>query len=502
MKKKPHILIFNPDQFRADAVHHLGCEVTTTPNLDKTAAEDGVSFSKAFCQNPVCTPSRCSFMTGWYTHVHGHRTMYHMLRQHEPVLLKILKDNGYFVWWGGKNDLVPGQNDPLDYCSVYNRSKRITRTNMHLTAEEWRGPKDGDNYFSFYAGRTSPDEAKIYMDSDWANILDAIDFIKTYEGDKPLCIYLPIEYPHPPYAVEEPYYSMFSRDEVKAPLKPYPEWDDKPSMLKGIYDRQRMKDWSEERLVELRATYLAMCARVDKQYGMLLDALKEKGIYDDTSVFTFSDHGDFTGDYGLVEKTQNTFQDCLTRVPMIVKPPKSMEIKPGIRDYLVELVDFPATVFELTGIKPGYTHFGKSLLPLIKGNTNGHKDAVFCEGGRMPGEKHCNEYQSKSMGTDFLYAPRINLQGGNGPEHSKAIMVRTEKYKYVYRVGELHELYDLEKDPNEYFNVVNDEKYREILMELKMRMLRFFVETGDVVPFEGDERFFDDSSRTRPQKQV
>ena len=72
-------------------------------------------------------------------------------------------------------------------------------------------------------------------------------------------------------------------------------------------------------------------------------------MYDDTALFFFSDHGDFTGDYGLVEKTQNTFSDCLTRVPLIIKPPAGVPIRPGVRDALVELIDMPATVEALTG---------------------------------------------------------------------------------------------------------------------------------------------------------
>ena len=109
MNKRPNILIFNPDQFRADAVGHLKNEASYTPVLDRLVREDAVSFENAFCQNPVCTPSRCSFMSGWYPHVRGHRTMHHMMHEGEPVLLKTLKDDGYFVWWGGKNDLIPGQ---------------------------------------------------------------------------------------------------------------------------------------------------------------------------------------------------------------------------------------------------------------------------------------------------------------------------------------------------------------------------------------------------------
>ena len=91
--RRPHLIIFNPDQWRGDTLAHLGHPAVQTPHLDRLAREDGVSFRWAFCQNPVCTPSRCSFMTGWYPHVRGHRTMFHMLRVHEgePVLLKTLK---------------------------------------------------------------------------------------------------------------------------------------------------------------------------------------------------------------------------------------------------------------------------------------------------------------------------------------------------------------------------------------------------------------------------
>jgi arylsulfatase A-like enzyme len=92
----PHIVIFNPDQWRGDVLGHLGNRAAVTPHLDRMVATDAVSFRNAFCQNPVCTPSRCSFMTSWYPHVRGHRTMFHMLRQDEPVLLKTLKENGYF----------------------------------------------------------------------------------------------------------------------------------------------------------------------------------------------------------------------------------------------------------------------------------------------------------------------------------------------------------------------------------------------------------------------
>ena len=97
--------------------------------------------------------------------------------------------------------------------------------------------------------------------------------------------------------------------------------------------------------------------------------------------------------------------------------PACVPIKPGIRNALVERVDFPATVEGLTGITPQHTHFGRSLLPVISGETGVHRDAVFCEGGRLHGETHCMELESSSsQASTGLYWPRVNLQTSEGPD--------------------------------------------------------------------------------------
>lgn len=483
----PHIILFNPDQWRGDVLGHMGDPAAVTPNLDRLVEEDAVSFSNAYCQNPVCTPSRCSFMTGWYPHVRGHRTMFHMLRQGEPVLLKTLKDAGYYVWWGGKNDLVPAQFGFEDYCDVKYRP-HSTAPNLHA-ADSWRGDPEGDNYYSFFAGKLDTKDAAYYDDSDWGNVLGAIEAIKNRPQDQPLCIYLPLSYPHPPYGVEEPWYSMIEREKLPERIPAPEDWEGKPSILKGIYERQRLQGWSEDRWDELRATYYGMCARVDHQLGMVLDALREAGIYDSTALFFFSDHGDFTGDYGLVEKTQNTFEDCLTNVPFIIKPPASVPVKPRVTDALVELIDMPATVEALTGISPGHTHFGRSLLPLIAGETEIHRDAVFCEGGRTHGELQAMELEStESQSQAGLYWPRLDVQRHEGPEHTKAVMCRTQDWKYVRRLYESDELYDLRADPNEEINRIDDPALATVAAELRERLLTFFMETGDVVPYDADQR--------------
>ena len=502
MKKLPHIIIFNPDQWRGDALGHVGNPAVSTPIVDHFVAQDAVSFSSAFCQNTVCTPSRCSFMTGWYPHVRGHRTMFHMLHteQGEPNLLKTLKDQGYFVWWGGKNDLLPGGTDLSLHCDVrfqatdedYKRWGCRPREGNHGGDYAWRGAPEGDNYFSFFKGKLDKQGDPFYCDSDWANVLGALDFIRQYDGEQPLCLYLPLTYPHPPYCVEEPWYSLTDRTAMPRRAQHPDNWEGKPSILKGIWEHQRLQSWTENRWTELRAVYYGMCSRLDHQFGMLLDTLFEMGMYNDSAIFLFSDHGDFTGDYGLVEKTQNTFEDCLSRVPFVVKPPDGVPVQPRVSDALVELIDFPATVYALAGIDPAYDHFGKSLLPLLAGDTDQHRDAVFCEGGRRRGEVQAMERETvpnDHIREHGLYSPRVRLQvSDEGPHHTKAAMCRTPAHKYVQRLYEQDELYDLTADPMEEHNVIDDPAYASVLASLKERLLRWYMETCDVVPRQTDHR--------------
>jgi len=234
-----------------------------------------------------------------------------------------------------------------------------------------------------------------------------------------------------------------------------------------------------------------MCSRLDHQFGLIVEELKKWNYYDNSGIFLFSDHGDFMGDYGLVEKTQNTFEDFLTRIPFIIKPPSNIEVKPRVSDALIELVDFSETVYALTGINPNYSRFGKSLIPLLQGEVESHRDAVFCEGGRLYGEKHAMELESESnLNPAGLYWPRVGLQStDDGPYHGKAIMCRTKDFKYVRRLYEKDELYDLNNDPEEKINLIDNSRYKDILISMKERMLTWYVETCDVVPFETDWRF-------------
>ncbi len=109
MKKRPHIIIFNPDEMRWDTMGHMGNPAASTPFLDRFAETEAVSIDRCYCQNPVCVPSRCSFATGLYPHVFGHRTMAHLLRPHEKSMFQELREAGYYVWMNTRNDLAAGQ---------------------------------------------------------------------------------------------------------------------------------------------------------------------------------------------------------------------------------------------------------------------------------------------------------------------------------------------------------------------------------------------------------
>jgi len=486
---RPDIVIFVADHYRGEALGHMGNPAVHTPVLDRLVETDAVSFRNAFCQAGVCTPSRCSFMTGWYPHVRGHRTLFHMLRDDEPMLLRTLKQAGYFVWWAGKNDVVPAQHGFEKYCDV-KYSPRVSRAAYSFWRRK-RGPSDQPGFFSFLAGRLDGQgDADGLYDHDWAMVLGAAEHIKAAAKARPLCIFLPLISPGGPFAVEEPFFSMIDRSKVPLPVSRPDDRSGKPAMLRGIARNNRLSGWGEENFRELRAVYYGMCSRLDHQLGLIIEALKASGRYDETAIFFFSDHAAYVGDYGVVDLSQNTFDDSLTRVPFLIKPPAGTPVRPGVRDALVELVDFPATVEDMLQLEPRHTHFGRSLLPVIAGRTDEHRDAVFAEGGRLHGERHCMELEyapGHQDPTDIWY-PRLILQAGEGGEHGKAVMCRTARHKYVRRLYEQDELYDLAEDPMELNNRIGDPAMRPVLAEMKDRLLKFFVETCDAVPHDTDRR--------------
>lgn len=493
MTKHPHIIIFNPDQMRADALAHLGENpAVKSPFLDSLARNEAVSYRNAFCQNPVCVPSRCSFFTGLYPHVFGHRTMSYMLHEQETSLLEELKNAGYYVWANSRNDLLPAQ-----IPGIFDRHATETFYGGDVEpapgAENpnFRGNQEDPSFYSHFVGRLKTDSSGRNYSSDDEIVDAAVARAKNRVDDRPLCMFIGLTYPHPHYKVEEPYYSSIDRSKLP-PRVPAPSPDEiVPKMENMIRERQNMSGYTESQWNELRACYYGMCLKVDDLFKRLCDGLKEAGIYDESAIFFFSDHGDYLGDYGISEKNQNTMEDCLTRVPFLIKPPKGLPVDAGVSDSLIELIDFYATALNMAGVKPSHSHFGVDLTEKLADRSSSVRDFVFCEGGRLAGETHCDE--SHSMGPagiqpPSLYWPRVSSQEDD-VAHTKAAMIRTDKYKFVRRLYEVDQFFDLTKDPKETHNAINDSQYQSEILNLKMQLLDWYQLTCDIVPFAYDKRF-------------
>lgn len=476
---KKNIIWIIADQWRADSIGYTGNKAVVTPNLD-SLAEDGVSFSNAFCQLPVCVPSRCSFLSGWYPHTHGYRTMHYLMPEYEPNVLKTFKNAGYYVYWGGRNDFLRLDADQDKYCDERHDSF-AAQFKKAMSQAHKKTNKDTKPDYTFFNG------IKEDIDSpDIPELQAAEDFIKSYSDDKPSFMYLALALPHPPYQIEKKWYDMIDPKKIPDPITLTDEEDEKkPSIETGIRNNQDIKLWDNDKLKDLKRVYYAMGTKLDYYIGKLIDTLKETGHYDDTTIVFMADHGDYSGDFGISEKNQNTFEDVLTNVPLIIKPAEGQGA-PVLRstDALVELIDVQATLMGMNGVEEDHTQFGKSLEPVINGE-NEFRAYVYTEGGRLKNEPQASESGHTKASP---YWARLNEQA-QMPQHTKALMIRDDRYKYIYRLYEQDEFYDLEKDSLEKNNEINNIQYATIIGNMKNQLLEHMVSTSDVVPVKEDKRF-------------
>ena len=471
-QRLPNIILFIPDQWRGKDAGCLGNPVIRTPHTD-LLAEEGLAFANCFAQSTVCTPSRCSFMTGWYPHIRGHRTMHHMLSPDEPFLLKQLKDQGYYVWWGGKNDVVRVEEEE-SVCSLRFRPG-------HSTEADLKPPALNPGHRLFYSHYRGKIGDQPIWSGDDALVDGAVRFLENTPPE-PFCICLTLHDPHVPFQVDEPYFSMYDRSGLP-PIIPRPEDGTKSRHMTLIRERMNLHALGEDDMREILAVYYGMITRTDAALGRLMTALKASGHWDDSAVFVFSDHGEYAGDYHMVEKSQNGFEDDLTKVPLIVKYPSWIPVaerKQPVAE-LVELIDVYATVAELARLKQRHTHFGRSLIPVSTGQAEQHREQVFCEGGALVSEPHTHE---PPVNRERVYWPRLSAQNDDRESHGKGVMVRTKEWKFVKRLYEGDELYDLVADSDELRNLAGDPQYASIRNDILNRIALWYMETADVVPYE------------------
>ncbi len=468
-----NFVFFYPDEMRAESVSCYGHPLVQMPHYDRIAAE-GVRFEQCHVQHTVCSPSRCSIMTGWYPHVAGHRTLWNLLRPEEPSLFGYLREAGYTIQWYGKNDLYSPEalRQSVDHweSAGYGHSGPSA-----YTPEE-------EAYYSFLF---QPFAGGLHETNDMCDVQNAIEFLRTRRpGDPPFFLYLPLSMPHPPYAAPEPFHSMYSPDDV-GPLRP-PREEHGPDFHCLIRQYRRLNELDEDLFRQIQAIYLGMNSYVDWMLGQLLDALEATGLDQETTLIVSSDHGDWAGDYGLVEKWPSGLDDTLTRVPLLIRAPD------GAAGHVVrepvESFDIMATVLELAGVEAHHTHFSCSLVPQLQGASGDSERAIYAEGGYDPHEPQAFEGRPESgmlfQNASSIYYPK-GLQQQEHPESvCRSTMLRTLDYKLIRRTTGAHELYELQSDPWELDNRYADPALADVRQALEQRMLDWYVHTSDVVLFE------------------
>jgi choline-sulfatase len=177
--------------------------------------------------------------------------------------------------------------------------------------------------------------------------------------------------------------------------------------------------------------------------------------------------------------------DCVLRVPLIIRLPGGAH--GHVVNELVALHDVMATCLELAQIEAQHTHFAQSLIPQLQGKSGDPNRLVFAEGGYNTNEPHAFE-PIEMFSPDHIYYPKIELEVKHPESISRTTMIRNMRYKLVIRSNHQDELYDMQQDPLELNNLINDDNLRNIKSQLKNQMLDWYIATSDVVPFGRDDR--------------
>jgi arylsulfatase A-like enzyme len=466
-----NFLVVVADQLRADALGAFGNAMARTPNLDRLAAR-GTVFTNAYAQHPVCAPSRASFLSGWYPHTAGHRSFGTPLRADEPNFLRAFREGGYHVTWvGDRGDtFAPGATELAVDEHGFTTAPTSGRWGGGHAPAEPPFPHEAWGRL-FYRGRVlDPD----YVDFDEAAVRTAEEWLTAPQDqtDRPWVLFAPLVAPHCPFQAPEPWFSMHDRDAQPAPVTGSgPE----PAYLQGIRDYYGTDEVTPAMWREVAATYHGMVSRLDHHVGRLVAAAGE-----DTVVVFFSDHGEYLGDFGVVEKWPSALHSCITRDPLIISGPGVPAA--GTVEEMVELIDVFPTLLDLAGVEPGYAHFGRSLLSVLRDPVTGHREYAFSEGGFLA------EEEPKFERTPFPYDRKSALQHDRPASVGKAAAVRDRRWTYVWRLYEPPEVYDRAADPDEAHNLAGRPEVAEVETRLSQVLLRWLVETGDVLPEHADPR--------------
>jgi uncharacterized sulfatase len=491
MADKPNLLLITSDQQHWFTLGINNPKIKT-PNLDRLC-KMGTNFTRAYCPNPTCTPTRATLITGQYPSQHGAFTLGTKLPENVPTLGDYLHDDGYWTALIGKAHFQPLMNRPdvdcesvesypllrdLEFWKKFNDEKTPwygfdhVETCRNHTDEghagqhygiwleeqglnDWKeyfnarndGVKDSECSKSPTKNKTThwelPDELHY---TAWTGKRTIAAIEKAKADNKPFFIWSSYHDPHPPYAVSEPWASMYNADDMEPGEFVEGEFDkmppphkltreDKPNYSEfngdghgnhGYHRHVHDRKWMQE----MMACYYGMISFMDKWIGKTLDALEENGMLDNTLIVFTSDHGHYLGQHGLMAKGPFHYDDVI-RVPMIAA--WKGHIPAGKEsDDVQSLVDYAPTFCAATGMDKPRSMSGKNVLANW---TAGDKvrDYAIVENHHQVGEE----------------------------VHLRTLI--HEGYKLtIYRGRDWAELFDMNKDPNELDNVIDDPAYHDV----------------------------------------
>lgn len=458
-----------------DEQHYASLSVTgnryiQTPNLDRLARE-GALFENATCVTPYCSPSRASILTGLYPHRHGILLNVTPGRNEQrplpfdafPNTEMLLHSRGYATrhrgkWHLGDKGDFPcyeswgyASKAPSDYGRLLEErlpaapfaadkdpGRYLGRPVVKIPAirDAWRLFNDGTNNVGYIAtiGRTvvPPDllpESQITR--------QALDLLEAH-AKVPFAITVSWSPPHDLWVIPEPYYSMVDRATVALPgSTDLPAWDRKGA------SRRLGELAGTDGIREYAAIYHGMVKYIDDQLGLLLRRLDNLDLAENTLVVFTSDHGDMVGAHGCIGKSITSFYDDLVRIPLLLRLPG--RIRPGtVVKQPVSQVDVMPTLLDYLGLPVPPSLHGRSLRPLLEGQTIPWRDYAFCQRG------------------------------------DRLRMLRTSRYKYTFALRPpVLALYDLQADPHEDRNLAAEPAHADTVRTLHARLLEVMCADGD-----------------------
>lgn len=475
-------VMFFTDEMRAENLGCYGHPIAHTPNYDRLASQ-GTVFENHYVQNPVCVGSRCSLLTGWYPHVQGFRSLLNFLTPHDPNFLRYLKNAGYQVILLGKNHVL--DTEALkDSVTVYDECNGRSADNESL----WRASNHKDTkkrmhlFADDYTMLFPPeDDCELEMMNDTKTVKKGIEFIQQWQpGDAPFFLFISINNPHAPYVCTEHYYNMYDPEDFK--LRQH-RAGQQPEFIGHLKRYSKFNGLDNSVFQKCAAVYQGMISYCDDMLGRVLDAIEKKGIEDNTMVIATSDHGDFAGDYGLVEKWPNCFYDNLTKTPLIIKTPGGVKGH-RVSEFVSQIDIFP-TILDYANISIDHDQFGHSLRKQLEGAWGDEQAAVFCEGGYDLREPQCFEGTPRDysflLKEDCIYYPKMMIQQEQGECVCRGTMMRRGDYKLIIRSNGENEFFDLKNDTCEEINLYGDPAYEKIINEMEKDMLKWYIKTSDVV---------------------